>query len=180
MHDKEEFIKLFKDNIKREGSDKLLDSLINSDFFSAPASTRFHDAEQGGLCHHSIEVFLELRHDCGLMEKWSEETIAIVGLLHDVCKVGFYKVDYRNTKDENGKWIKVPYYTVDDQFPYGHGEKSVYLIEQFMKLTNEEAQAINAHMGGFDERKFVISNTFEKNELAVHLHMADLSATYLK
>ena len=76
-----------------------------------------------------------------------DETIALISLLHDICKVNFYKTDYRNAKNDQGVWEKVPYYTIDDTLPYGHGEKSVYIITGFMRLTREEAFAIRFHMG---------------------------------
>ena len=108
----------------------------------------------------------------------------ICGLLHDVCKAIFYKVGTRNVKiDVTGQWEKVPFYQVADQLPYGHGEKSVYLIERFMRLRTEEAMAIRWHMGGFDDAAkggcFAISEAYDKYPLAVKLHIADLKATYL-
>ena len=111
------------------------------------------------------------------------ESFTIVSLLHDLCKAGFYKTELRNRKNDRGEWEKVPVYTVDDQFPYGHGEKSVYLIERFMRLRTEEAMAIRWHMGGFDESvkggSFALAHAFEKYSLAVKLHLSDLEATYL-
>lgn len=165
--------------IKRKGIDELLESLSKTDFYTAPASTRFHDSHKGGLVKHSVKVFEHLK-DFTEKDKLDVdmETVAIVALFHDICKVHFYKTEMRNTK-ENGKWIKVPYYTVDDKFPLGHSSKSIILIREHMKLSPDEMLAINAHMGGFDKRDFIISNTFEKCPLAVYLHMADLKATYL-
>ena len=174
---KDKFIKFYTENIKREGSDKLLEWLEKTDFFTAPASTRFHLCREGGLLEHSMNVFNRLDSD-----DYSKETIAICGLLHDVCKANFYKTEMRNVKVK-GTWEQQPYYTVDDQLPYGHGEKSVYIISGFMKLTREEAMAINWHMGGFDERvkggSYALSGAFEKYPLALHLHIADMQATYL-
>ena len=90
----------------------------------------------------------------------------------------------RNRKNKQGQWESVPFYTIDDQFPYGHGEKSVYLIERFMRLSTEEAVAIRWHMGGFDEAvkggSFAISHAWDKYPLAVKLHLADLEASYLR
>lgn len=102
-----------------------------------------------------------------------------------MCKAQFYKVSTRNVKnDVTGQWEKVPYYTVEDAFPYGHGEKSVFLIERFMRLKTSEAMAIRWHMGGFDDSarggSFAISLAYEKYPLAVKLHLADLESTYLK
>lgn len=173
---KDQFIEIYEENIKREGADKLLEWLKKSDFFTAPASTRFHGSYKGGLVEHSINVYNRLV-DKGI----DKEVSAICGLLHDVCKVNFYKTEMRNVK-ENGVWVQKPYYAVEDTFPYGHGEKSVYIISHYIKLTSEEAIAINWHMGGFDERvkggSFALSGAFEKYPLALQLHIADLEATY--
>ena len=112
-----------------------------------------------------------------------EETIAICGLLHDICKANFYAVEMRNRKNEQGQWEKYPFYVVNDQLPYGHGEKSVYIISGFMKLTREEAMAIRWHMGfsdnDFKAGGFSVGNAFEKFPLALLTHMADLQATYM-
>lgn len=184
MELKERFIEIYKENIKREGAEVLLDWLINKcDFFTAPASGRFHCAYEGGLVEHSLNVFdvlAEKHYD----DEDDTETFAICGLLHDVCKANYYKVSTRNVKnEETGAWEKQPYYSVEDKFPYGHGEKSVFIIERFMKLKSAEAMAIRWHMGGFDDSvkggSFSISVAFEKYPLAVKLHMADLEASYL-
>lgn len=179
MNYKDEFLKIYKEYIKRDGSNELLDNLLKSDFFTAPASTRFHEAYEGGLVEHSVKVFWKLKE---LLPNYDMETIAICGLLHDVCKVNYYKTEMRNKKDENGKWIQVPYYTVDDQFPYGHGEKSVYLINDIMKLTEDEAVAIRFHMGAYEGEHIwnSLSKVFENNELAFYLHFADMKTTYNK
>lgn len=181
---KDDFIEIYNKNITREGSDKLLKWLSGTDFFTAPASTRFHLAYEGGLCEHSVNVYRVLRERY-FEEGDSEESFALCGLLHDVCKAQFYGVSYRNVKDEaTGQWEKKPFYTVDDRFPYGHGEKSVYLIERFVRLKPQEAVAVRWHMGGFDESakggSFAISGAFERYPLAVKLHLADLEATYLR
>lgn len=184
------FMNIFQNNIRREGADKLLAWLQTTDFFVAPASTRFHLAEEGGLLTHSLHVYDRFQELCYVeagkgdgFEMPSEETIAICALLHDLCKVDFYTVDTRNVKNEQGEWIKVPFYKVEDQLPYGHGEKSVYIISGFMRLSREEAFAIRWHMGGFDDSvkggSYALSGAFEKYPLAVLLHIADLQATYL-
>ena len=177
------FVAIYNQKIQRKGADKLLAWLENQDFFTAPASTRYHAAYEGGLVEHSLNVYHVLmeRFD---PEKDNAESFAIVSLLHDVCKTGFYAIEMRNRKNKQGQWESVPFYTIDDQFPYGHGEKSVYLIERFMRLTTEEAVAIRWHMGGFDEAvrggSFALAHAYEKYPLAVKLHMADLEATYLR
>ena len=183
MSAKQEFIEIFKENVKRPGSEKLLEWLSQSDFFVAPASTKYHSAFEGGLVQHSLNVYKLLKKRCAEYGITDGESIAICGLLHDICKANFYTVSYRNVKNERGIWEKVPYYTVDDQFPFGHGEKSVFVVERFMRLRENEAIAIRWHMGGFDEAAksggFSISHAYEKYPLAVLLHMADLEATYL-
>ena len=179
------FLEYFKDvPFEQEVSQELLDWLDHkTDFFTAPASTRFHGACEGGLCMHSLNVYHAL-HDTFFTEGDSEETFAICALLHDLCKANYYKPGTRNVKNEaTGQWEKVPSYSVEDLFPYGHGEKSVFLIERFMKLKVEEAVAIRWHMGGFDDAAkggcFAISEAYDKYPLAVKLHIADLKATYL-
>lgn len=188
MSYKEDFIAIYKQEIRREGGDALLEYLKKSDFFTAPASTRFHLAEEGGLCAHSLNVYYRLKELVANEAKpWAEnvsdETVAICGLLHDVCKIGTYKVDYKNQKQPDGSWAQVPYYTIEEVLPYGHGEKSVYIINGFMRLTREEAMAINWHMGGFDERNSkggkVMAAAYEKFPLCVLVHAADLMASYL-
>jgi len=188
MANKEVFIDIYKKNIKREGSEKLLDWLVNTDFFDAPASSNFHSAYNGGLCDHSIKVYhrflnvIQNEYGNNWEEKFSHESIAICALLHDLCKIDFYKVDYRNVKLDD-VWIKKPYYAIEDKLPYGHGEKSVYIINGFMKLTREEAMIINWHMGEFDHRikggSYALPDVFYKYPCCLLFHNADVQATYL-
>ena len=188
MDPKEEFLGIFYE-IARDGADKLLDWLEKSDFFTAPASTRRHSAYRGGLCQHSINVYKRLVKLCEMeygkdwQSKVNPESVAIIGLLHDVCKVDTYVEDFKNVKDEDGVWRKKPYYRIEDSLPYGHGEKSVYIISAFIKLTREEALAINWHMGEFDIRvqngSYLMSEVFYKYPLCFLTHLADLTATYL-
>lgn len=188
---KEEFIQIYKENIKRNGADKLLDFLLKSDFFTAPSSTRFHGAYEGGLVQHSINVYHCLKDYLSRPRTkelygmdYSEETIALVALLHDVCKVNFYTVEMRNRKnDETGQWEKVPFYTVNDTLPYGHGEKSVYILSGYFygddRLTREEAFAIRYHMGfSGTEDNYVIGKALEMYPLALALNVADMEASY--
>ncbi len=185
---KQEFLNIFKNNITREGSDKLLDYLlVQSDFFVAPASGRRHNSFEGGLVEHSINVYNRFKANIiqeygeNYQEMISDESIAIIALLHDLCKVNTYTVDYRNQKVD-GQWIQVPYYAYNNSLPYGHGEKSVYIISGFMRLTREEAMAINWHMGAFDPRAQVgsdLSEAFSRFPTALLLHVADLEASYL-
>ena len=187
MSNKDKFIEIYKSNIHRDGADQFLEYLLSdkSDFFTAPASTRFHGSFEGGLLEHSIHVY-ECLKDYLSRERcrstyhmnYSDDTIATVALLHDVCKVNVYKSSLRNKKI-NGEWIQVPYYEFDDQMPYGHGEKSVYMITPFMKLTREEAFAIRYHMGfSGNDLANSVGYTFEHFPLAFALSTADMEATY--
>lgn len=187
MSYKEDFIAIYKEHIHREGADKLLEYLISpqSDFFSAPASTRYHGSYAEGLVEHSLNVYYCLkdylaRERCKEIYKmdYSEETIAIVALLHDICKINCYKPGKRNVK-VNGKWESVDTFEFDDQLPYGHGEKSVYIITGFMRLTREEAFAIRYHMGfSNNDNPNSIGYTFEHYPIAFALSTADMEATY--
>lgn len=185
--DKEEFIGIFKEKITRDGSDKLLEFLEKSDFFTAPASTRYHGAYEGGLLRHSLNVYECLTEYLArerVRKKYelnvSEESAAIAALLHDICKVNFYTISMRNSKNEQtGQWEKVPYYAINDTLPYGHGEKSVYMISGFMRLTREEAMAIRWHMGfsGIEDKN-TIGKALEMYPLAFALSVADMEASY--
>ncbi len=181
---KDEFTGIFKEHVARDGGEKLLSWLSGTDFFTAPASTKYHCACESGLVMHSLNVYKVLRAKY-FEEGDSEESFALCGLLHDVCKAQFYKASTRNVKnDETGQWEKKPFYMVEDAFPYGHGEKSVYLVERFVRLKPAEAMAIRWHMGGFDDSVkgggFALSTAFDRCPLAVKLHLADLEATYLR
>lgn len=188
MDIRDRFIAIYNEHIKREGAKELLNYICSqkSDFFTAPASTRYHGSYPGGLCEHSLNVYYCLKdylsrdrviNDYEL--SYSDESIAIVSLLHDLCKINCYKVSSRNVKDETGRWVSVPYYEFADEMPYGHGEKSVYIINGYMRLTREEAFAIRYHMGfSGPEDKRQIGDAFEKFPLSFALHTADMEATY--
>ncbi len=188
---KDEFIQIYQDKIQRPGSQRLLDYLTSdaSDFFTAPSSTRYHGAYEGGLVQHSVNVYHCLvdylsrpRTKELYRMNYSEETIALVSLLHDICKLNFYTVDYRNAKNAEGKWEKVPYYRIEDNLPYGHSEKSVYIISGYMRLTREEAFAIRYHMGFSNaantEQISNVGKAFEMFPLALALNVADMEASY--
>ncbi|MDR0404751.1 MAG: hydrolase [Oscillospiraceae bacterium] len=185
MSFEQEFKAAFKGNIKRAGSSELLSWLETTDFFRAPASTKFHCAHDNGLVEHSVSVYkvlMEKHFESGVDDP---ESFAICALLHDLCKAEFYKTSTRNVKNEStGMWEKQPFYMVDDKFPFGHGEKSVFLIERFMKLKPCEAMAIRWHMAGFDDSakggSFAISLAYEKYPLAVKLAVSDLESTYIR
>ena len=170
---KEEFINLLK-SINREGMDKLIEFLENSDFFTAPASTRYHGAWEGGLLAHSMKVYEILK-----TKTEDSDAVKIVALLHDICKTNFYKTDFRNVKN-NGVWEQVPYYTIEDTIPYGHGEKSVMMVSEFIKLTPEEKYAIRWHMGFTEPKELygTLGQAYKKYPLALLTFEADLEATY--
>lgn len=182
---KNEFITQYNKYITRDGAKEFLSYLESTDFFTAPASSRYHGSYEGGLCVHSMNVFIELIR---LMKAYPEikmtaETAAIISLLHDVCKIGCYKTSTRNVKDSNNKWIQVPYYEFKEDFCFGgHGSKSVYLIQKYMKLTDEEAVAINSHMGAYTKPTgdTSVSNAYRQFPIAWLLHAADESASYIR
>lgn len=263
---KEEFLSLCHKYIKRDGLDKLLAWLESTDFFTAPASTKYHLCVEGGLCQHSLNVFHRMVSLCnyyfdkhpqaageksalssvaehqpasspvaeraavsGLVAEWDAESspvaepaqvdavdaesaqvdavdaelptivyngdnidvegafdmenIAIVGLFHDICKANCYVRDFKNVK-KDGKWTQEEYWKWEEQFVYGHGTKSVYMLQQFMRLYIDEALAIRFHMGGKEdplsevyERQY--SQVFEKSKFAVLLHLADQMSVWL-
>lgn len=184
----EKFEKLLLET-KRPGIENLLEFIRKSDFYTAPASTRFHGAYEGGLLEHSLNVL-----DCLAEKKASDnaiwhkvlvnvqsESVMIASLLHDLCKTYFYTTEMRNKKDESGAWVQVPFYTVDDRIPYGHGEKSVMMIEEYIKLLPAERYAIRWHMGSYEPKELwnTLGTAMEKYPLVLALHEADMEATYL-
>lgn len=186
----EENIKLFEsllESVEREGMDKLLSFIRKSDFYTAPASTRFHLSCEGGLLQHSLNVYKLLKQKKDLDGVWHDflkdipdESIILSTLLHDLCKANFYTVEMRNKKVD-GEWVQVPFYTIDDKAPMGHGCKSVIMLQSFIKLTKNETYAILHHMGFTQpkEEYNTVGKAFELYPLALALHMADLEATYL-
>ena len=171
---KNEFVKLYKKHIKRRGADKLLSYLVDKGFLEAPASTQYHGSYEGGLAEHSVNVMNRLMNK-EVLQGYTKETIAIVSLLHDVCKVDLYKPQLEKEK------IAYEYNT--KSFPAGHGEKSIFLIQRFMNLTDEEILAIRWHMGAFDDAvrggSRDINAAYKRSKLAVYLHLADMAATYI-
>lgn len=186
-----EHIEFFRNTlsaIDREGMDALMQFIEKSDFYTAPASTRFHGAAEGGLLMHSINVY-----NCLLKKKqsegsiWhdvladvSEESIAVTALLHDICKTYYYAVEMRNKK-VNGEWVQVPAYRVEDKIPYGHGEKSVMMIEEYMKLKPMERYAIRWHMGPYSGEQdwSTLAAAMEKYPLVLALFEADMEASHI-
>jgi len=176
------FLALCRKYIKRDGLEKLIDWLEESDFFEAPASTMYHGAYAGGLCEHSLDVYrmaVNLQKG-GFCDALSEESVAVAALFHDLCKVNCYSVEFRNKKID-GQWQSVPVYVFDERQAFGgHGSKSVYIAQSFMSLTLDEATAINCHMGfaGVSDTR-PISAAYSQCPLAWLIHVADEAATYL-
>lgn len=156
-------------HVHRRGAAALLRWLDRTDFFTAPAGAKHHGAYRGGLLRHSLDVYWELRESWPIKSAEDEETVAICGLLHDVCKAGVYHLERDGT------------YACRDPLPLGHGEKSVYLISQFIRLTDEEALAIRWHMGAYDEAvkggSRALDAAQDLSPLVFALHAADMRAT---
>lgn len=181
MDNKERFVSLCK-TVRRDGLDKLLNWLESNDFYTCPASSRFHGAYPGGLLEHSLNVYDELKRLLSIYPeiKASEDSVVVASLFHDLCKVNMYVTEKRNRKNELGQWESYDAYTVKERFCFGgHGSKSVFLVQHFIELTPEEAVAINCHMGAFDNNTYV-GNAFEQHPFAWLLSVADQSATYIK
>ena len=179
---KMEFQRIAYRDIARPGIEPFMDWLESTDFYTAPASTRYHGACEFGLVQHSLNVHSQLIrlaewYDCDA----TPETISLVSLFHDVCKANVYKTEIRWRKNSEQRWEQYPVYTFKEDFAYGgHGSKSVFLIQSFMKLSPEEASAINCHMGQWDSTNY--SNPTEvycRNKLAWLLHVADEAADFL-
>ena len=186
---RKEFIDLAIDNIHREGIDDLLKYLDESGFYTSPASTKYHGSYEGGLVEHSINVYYSLKDMLKYIFAdtpipYSDETIAIVSLFHDICKIGKYRKSFRNVKNDDGVWEQVECFEYNgDQKRLGHACASIYKIHEYIKLTEDEIQAIHWHMGPFDisqyNSTYDMGNAFENNTLAFALHMADMMATYV-
>lgn len=182
---KEEYCTLLR-STGREGVEGFLQYLENeTDFFTAPASTNKHGAIYGGLLLHSLEVYKLLVNFSKPLKDVTPETLILCGLLHDVCKVNMYVVRTRNVK-VNGRWEEVESFAIEDSYPFGHGEKSVYLVCKYIRLTDEEALAIRWHMGGYDDaaRSYIggltQSNAYEKVPLCAALNIADMYAAHFR
>lgn len=179
---KDRFINLLRQT-NREGIENLISFLEKTDFFTAPASTRFHGSYEKGLLEHSLKVYDILKEKAKtscINIPINEDSLIIIALLHDICKANYYKVDYRNAKNSLGEWEKVPYYTVEDTIPYGHGEKSVMMLTEYIKLTVEEKYCIRWHMGFTEPKELytTLGQAYKKYPLALLMHEADLEATY--
>ena len=180
---REQFRKTAREYVKRDGVESLLEWLDTTDFYTAPASTRYHSMFPGGLCLHSLNVFKRLMSRDETGEDFNDESKALVSLFHDMCKVNFYTIDYKNQKNSCGVWERVPYYTCNDTFPLGHGEKSLYLVQKHMRLTDSEALAIRWHMGNFGivpgtNECFALTKARRSSKLVFMLHEADTEAAF--
>jgi hypothetical protein len=181
------FISLLS-STKRKGIEELVSYLKSeTDFFEAPASSNNHGNYKGGLLEHSLVVYDNLKTILTVFHvDINEDTLIIVSLLHDLCKANFYKADTRNVKNEHGQWEKVPYFSIDDETPLGHGEKSVIILQRYIPLTMEEVMAIRWHMAGFDDGaksyagNLALNGAMNKYPLIAALHMADLAAVNLR
>lgn len=204
-----QFEKLFS-GIKRQGADKLLEFIRKSDFYTAPASTKYHCNYKGGLLEHSMNVYRRLADKATdessifysdlNSDQINGESLLIIGLLHDICKTYYYITEFKNQKtydkekvknaegwqvkhDSNGDfiWETVPAFTVDDKIPYGHGEKSVMMIEEYMKLRPVERYAIRWHMGFTDPKESwgTLGQAISKYPVILATMEADLEATYI-
>lgn len=177
--------------INRPGADKLLEWLEQIGFFTAPASAKYHGAYAGGLVEHSNNVYRRLvkltdeedKRQGRQFPEYAVDTIAVVALLHDVCKADAYKVEKKNQKQKDGSWQQVDTYGYTNNFPVGHGEKSIIQIMRFMYLTEEEVLAIRWHMGAFNNAvkggSYDMNYAFAQSRLAAMLHIADMMATHL-
>ncbi len=191
MQERDEFCNLLT-STGREGIQDLLQYLVEkTDFFIAPSSTKYHDARDGGLLHHSLSTY----HNLIALSRtftgdYPEDSLRIIGLLHDICKANFYKTSTRNVKKELAggfsEWVKEPYIDIDDQFPLGHGEKSTILLLRHISLTDTEIMAIRWHMMAYDDIRcsyagnLAITNACSKYPVIVLMHIADLSASFLE
>lgn len=177
---KEDFLNLLK-SVDRQGIDNLIKWIeTKSDFFIAPASTRFHGNYNGGLCDHSLNVYKLFKQKNEIFKLGlSEDSMKIMALLHDICKCNFYKPSFRNKKID-GAWKQVPWYDVEDSFPMGHGDKSVIMIQQFIFLNKEEMLGIRWHMGpDGSSSDMALNAAWSSFKSAVCLHTADLEASRL-
>lgn len=202
MNTIEENRRRFRDlinTVKRPGKDKLLEFIEASDFYRAPASTRYHLSIEGGLLQHSLDVYdalmdlaaediseepngipsMRFMSGGSTIAIVSKETIIITALLHDLCKTNFYEQELRWKKDDNNKWVQYAVYAVNDRNPYGHGEKSAMMAAEFIHLTMEERYAIRWHMG-MDSGVGTVGfcQSCEKYPLVLYLHFADQIATH--
>ena len=191
MNSKEEFINIVTNNINRSGRNELLNYLDESGFYLEPASTKYHGSYPGGLLDHSLNVYYSLIEELKFIlgpnftKRYNMESVSIVSLFHDLCKIGRYQKGIRNVKNpDTGVWEQKEVYEYNpNYFTMGHASLSIHRIEKFMKLTDEEAQAIYWHMGAFDISQYSsvrdLSEAYSRNTLAFALHRADMVSTHI-
>lgn len=188
---KKRFKKAVKETIQRDGIENLMEWLENeTNFFTSPASTRYHGSYEGGLVEHSLNVFNQMLFELdtvvgkGWEDLYPMESVAIVALFHDLCKIGQYRETEKWRKNSDGEWESYLAYEYDpEQLTMGHGAKSNYFLQRFIHLTTMEAQAIFWHMGAYDISPYASLNgcgaAFETNPLSFLIHRADMAATYV-
>ena len=188
---KQDFIRIITENIKRDGVENLMAYLEESGFYTSPASTKYHGSYEGGLLDHSLNVYYALLDEMNFIygknwrKKWSDESVAIVALFHDLCKIGRYKSVWKNVKNkETGVWEEKKCYEYDSsKFCMGHAALSLQIINRYMILTDEEAQAIYWHMGPYDlseySNKQELGFAYNRNTLSFALNRADMFSTYV-
>lgn len=199
---KQKYIDAIK-SITRPGANiqGLVEYLESSDFFTAPASTTYHNSCKGGLCAHCLNVYdnIFMLYKNMISSDIAEEvkqSMTIVSLLHDASKIGVYKETFRNKKvysdtgsksDNGGKfdWVSVPGYETrpaEERFILGnHEQNAEYIARCFIPLTQEESSAILHHMGGmaWDSAKDNIGEVFGRYNIALFLYLADMLSTYI-
>ena len=201
MQENKNFIISTLKTVERQGAniDGLITKLESSDFFTAPASTRFHNSFEGGLADHVINVYYNLKslvERKHLQDTISEDSIIICGLLHDMSKINFYKPTIKNKKvySENGSkydtlgnydWVSEYQWSVVDEserFIYGnHEENSEFMVRYYIPLTLQESIAILHHHGGkgYDSTPQNLLAIMNDNPLLTLLHVADMISTYV-
>ena len=198
MEQKELFLNLLS-NVKRNGINNLLDYLEETDFYIAPASSKYHGAYDKGLLEHSLEVYyklLSLKNNFDF--EIEEDSLKIIGLFHDICKMNFYIKTKKNSKKKDDKgnfilnpkgfpiWEEIEYYDIEDKLPLGHGEKSVIILQQFIQLNLNELMAIRWHMMAYDDvtrgyaGNLALTNALNKYPIIALTHCADLLSISLK
>lgn len=183
----------------RSKIDELIEVLEKSDFFIAPASSKYHNAFKGGLCQHCLNVYSNMQTLAKNIDTldpacYDENSLIISALLHDISKMNIYEITTKNVKqyhsagskkDDLGRFdwkTELGYATKENKFVYGnHEETSEYIARQYINLTIDESVAILHHMGGmsWDSSQTPLSTVFPVYSLALLLHIADMLATYV-
>lgn len=195
-HDR--YVETCRTHIHRQGLDDILERLEQNGFFEAPSSASYHLNEPGGLCLHSLNVFdtavtiykhvaepAILGGTSPFTSEVSMESLAICTLFHDLCKVDMYHPSTKWKKSPEGRWVSYEGYDIHDNFPLGHGEKSVLLLYRYLHLTPNEMLAIRWHMGMFDmgengtPQRFAYYEAMAKSPLVAIVHSADMLASNL-